>query len=88
MNAVVEAAPAAIEEFQADYDAAMNAFTTITDSISSLSAKITTLNQKATLTDREIANVAKYTADLQKANIQVFAAGDKLNGIGSALTTA
>jgi hypothetical protein len=36
MNAVVEAAPAAIEEFQADYDGAMEAFTTLTTTISSL----------------------------------------------------
>jgi hypothetical protein len=62
-------------------------FNELNDKGELLEAKIVSMNNKATLTSKEIETLDRYNLDLQKTSIQFFAAGDKVAGISSALST-
>lgn len=84
---VVELATPALEEFRvalADADAAFNA---LFESGQLLEAKINSMNNKTELSSKEIETLEKYNLDIQKTSIKLFAAGDKVAGISSALST-
>jgi hypothetical protein len=69
----------------ADFDAANLAMTTLVEQQELLESKLKTLNNKVTLSEREVTNLTNYNNDLQKISFQQLAAADKLFGIAAAL---
>jgi len=85
VQAVIDNAPAIIDEFRGIYDAADQNVNSISDAGELLSSKINTLNNKVTLTDKESTNLTKWNIDIQKMQIQLFSAVEKLQNISAAL---
>ena len=84
---VVRQATPALEDLRAALADADTAFNGLDEKGQLLEAKINALNNKVDLTSKEIETLEKYNLDIQKTSIQLFAAGDKVAGISSALST-